>query len=60
MRGKLPRLCEVFKEASGDIILIQDADLEYDPVQYPQLLEAILNGETQVVKKMYCYQRDTD
>jgi len=36
-------------KATGDIILIQDADLEYDPNDYPTLLQPILNNETKVV-----------
>ena len=35
--------------ASGTIILIQDADLEYDPNQYPKLLQPILDGRADVV-----------
>ncbi|HLD88481.1 MAG TPA: glycosyltransferase family 2 protein, partial [Candidatus Omnitrophota bacterium] len=48
-QGKAGAVRAGMKQASGDILLIQDADLEYDPAQYPGLLQPILEGRAQVV-----------
>lgn len=48
-RGKGYALRIGIKNASGDIVLIQDADLEYNPEDYPRLLEPILSGNADVV-----------
>jgi len=47
--GKGAALRSGFKQVTGDIVIIQDADLEYHPQEYPKLIEPILDGRADVV-----------
>ena len=48
-KGKGGALHTGFKAATGDAVIVQDADLEYDPNEYPLVVEPIFNGEADVV-----------
>ena len=48
-QGKGAALREGFKHCTGDLVIVQDADWEYDPAEYPKLIQPILDGRADVV-----------
>jgi glycosyltransferase involved in cell wall biosynthesis len=48
-QGKGAALREGFRHATGSVVLVQDADLEYDPSEYPRLIQPILENKADVV-----------
>jgi cellulose synthase/poly-beta-1,6-N-acetylglucosamine synthase-like glycosyltransferase len=47
--GKGAALREGFKHCTGDLVIVQDADWEYDPAEFPKLIQPIIDGRADVV-----------
>lgn len=55
-RGKGGAIKAGLQKATGDFVIFQDADLEYDPQDYPAMLQPLLDGKTEAVMGIRTYQ----